>query len=201
MLFFEKIISNKASASNVAIVLVLPAPAGTTQEYDLGDYKLTCSLGQRIFRRAVIHRNATEQLTYHHQLLSQAAQAVNHAMQQMNGRVESVLGQKGGGGMRTKPSTCHVCAGDATYEAGVAVSVGKVVGMSEWIQQWQSLADTMQVLERKLRECVVAPPEELIGPRFTTCKRCAGSISNGEPDSADDDDDNTPLKPFLYDAP
>ena len=174
-------------------MLVLPARAGVTQEYDLGDYKLTCSLGQRVFRRAVVHMNAMDELLHHHQLLSQAAQSMNHAMQHMTSRVESVLekiSNHEGGGMRSKPSTCYVCAGDATYEAGVAISVVKVVGMPEWIQQWQFLADTMRVLERKLRECVVAPPDELIGPRFTTCQRCV----------CDDDDDDAPLQPFLFDT-
>ena len=132
---------------------------------------------------------------YHHQMLSQQAILVNHAMQQMNGRVESVLAQNmNQGEMRTKPSHCHVCTGDATYEAGVAISIVKVVGRAEWIQQWRSLTDIMRTLERKLRECIVAPPEELLGPRFTTCHRC---IDPKDDDDDSDTDNDAPLQPFL----
>ena len=192
----------EASTANVAIVLVVPAALGTTQQYNLGDYRLTHSIGQRMFRRVDIRRTTTEDLMHQHQLMSEQAQSVNHAMQQLNHRVESVLGQGLTPTIHTTPVSCCVCNGDATYEAGVAVSVVQVVGMSEWSQQWRSLQDHMRTLEQKLRECVVAPPDEQRGPRFTTCRRC--SVVGVEVEEGNDTENTTtegeedaPLLPFV----
>jgi predicted RecB family nuclease len=133
----------------------------------------------------------------HQQLLSQQLQCVNHAMQQLNIRAESVLRQdQNQEERRTKPSTCYVCANDATYEAGVAVSIVNVVGMSEWHQQWRFLLDSMRAVEQTLRQCIVAPPEERMGPRFTTCQRCAACTPSIDPKD-NDADDEAPLQPFV----
>lgn len=138
---------------------------------------------------------------YQHQIMSAQTQALNQAIRHFNIRVESVLGHTPNNEIHTNPISCYVCTGDATYEAGVAVSIGEVVGMSEWTNQWQSLVDDMRMVERKLRVCVVSPPEERRGPRFTTCNRClCGEMdveqNDGHLEPPTEDDNESPLRPF-----
>jgi hypothetical protein len=121
-------------------------------------------------------------------------------MQQFHLRVESV-GQTLNHRTPTIQSNCLLCNRDTTYEADVAVSVANVVGMPEWEQQWRSLMETMRTLERQLRVCVVRPPDEQFGPRFTTCQQCSvcgtSTDPNDDNERASDNDNDTPLRPFI----